>query len=52
MTLGNPERAIGGLAVARPAGVELRPLGRDDFDLALTLVRELYDLPQIGRAHV
>ena len=46
MTLGNPERAIGGLAVARPPGVELRPLGRDDFDLALTLVRELYDLPR------
>lgn len=46
MTLGNPERAIGGLAVARPAGVELRPLGRDDFDLALALVRELYDLPR------
>lgn len=46
MTLGNPERAIGGLAVARPAGVELRPLGRDDFDLAMALVRELYDLPR------
>jgi len=46
MTLGNPERAIGGLAVARPPGVELRPLGRDDFDLALALVRELYDLPR------
>ncbi len=45
MSLGNPERAIGGLAVARPAGVELRPIGRDDFELALTLVRELYDLP-------
>ncbi len=46
MTLGNPERAVGGLAVARPAGVELRPLARGDFEIALTLVRELYDLPR------
>jgi GNAT superfamily N-acetyltransferase len=46
MTLGNPERAIGGLAVARPPGIELRPLGRDDFEIALSLVRELYDLPR------
>jgi GNAT superfamily N-acetyltransferase len=52
LTLGNPERAIGGLAVARPPGVELRPLGRDDFELALTLVRELYDLPRTSaRVH-
>jgi len=50
MSLGNPERAIGGLAVARPAGVELRPLGRDDFELALALVRELYDLPHTDPA--
>ena len=45
MSLGNPDRAIGGLAVARPAGVDLRPLGRDDFGDALTLARELYGLP-------
>jgi ribosomal protein S18 acetylase RimI-like enzyme len=45
MNLGNPERPVGGLAVARPLGVELRPLGRDDFELALALIRELYDLP-------
>ncbi|MDP9243538.1 MAG: GNAT family N-acetyltransferase [Chloroflexota bacterium] len=50
MTLGNPERAIGGLAVARPAGIELRPLGRDDFEIALSLVRELYDLPHTESA--
>jgi len=30
MNLGNPDRAIGGLAVPRPEGVEIRPLGRDD----------------------
>jgi GNAT superfamily N-acetyltransferase len=45
MNLGNPERAVGGLAVPRPAGVDLRPLGRDDFANALNLARELYGLP-------
>jgi ribosomal protein S18 acetylase RimI-like enzyme len=45
MTLGNPDRPVGGLSVRRPAGVELRPLGRDDFRDALTMARELYDLP-------
>jgi GNAT superfamily N-acetyltransferase len=45
MNLGNPERPVGGLAVPRPAGVELRPLGRDDFLEALALARELYGLP-------
>jgi GNAT superfamily N-acetyltransferase len=44
MSLGNPERPIGGLSVPRPAGVEFRPLGRDDFRDALALVRELYGL--------
>lgn len=44
MTLGNPDRPVGGLAVPRPAGVELRPLGRDDFADALALARELYGL--------
>lgn len=44
MELGNPDHAVGGLAVPRPAGVELRPLGRDDFEVALSLVRELYGL--------
>lgn len=46
MGLGNPDRPIGGLAVPRPPGVELRPLGRDDFDIALALIRELYALPE------
>jgi GNAT superfamily N-acetyltransferase len=45
MSLGNPDRPVGGLAVPRPAGVELRPLSRDDFLTALTLLRELYALP-------
>jgi ribosomal protein S18 acetylase RimI-like enzyme len=46
MSLGNPDRPVGGLSVARPAGVELRPLGRDDFTDALAMARELYDLPE------
>ncbi|MEA2651564.1 MAG: hypothetical protein QOI85_1285 [Chloroflexota bacterium] len=45
MNLGNPERPVGGLAVPRPPGVELRPFGRDDFPNALALARELYGLP-------
>ncbi len=44
MSLGNPDRPVGGLAVPAPAGVELRPLGRDDFTDALALARELYAL--------
>jgi ribosomal protein S18 acetylase RimI-like enzyme len=44
VTLGNPDRPVGGLAVPRPDGVELRPLGRDDFTDALALARELYGL--------
>lgn len=46
MSLGNPDRAVGGLAVPRPEGVELRPLGRDDLADAFGLVRELYGLPE------
>jgi ribosomal protein S18 acetylase RimI-like enzyme len=42
MSLGNPDRAVGGLAVPRPSGVDLRPLGRDDLDAALAMVGELY----------
>jgi ribosomal protein S18 acetylase RimI-like enzyme len=45
VSLGNPDRPVGGLAVPRPTGVELRPVGRDDFADALALVRELYALP-------
>ena len=44
MSLGNPDRPVGGLAVPLPAGVELRPLGRDDLVDALRLARELYGL--------
>ncbi|HUH17140.1 MAG TPA: GNAT family N-acetyltransferase [Methylomirabilota bacterium] len=46
MSLGNPDRPVGGLAVPRPAGVELRPLGRADFTDALAMARELYALPE------
>jgi ribosomal protein S18 acetylase RimI-like enzyme len=46
MNLGNPERPVGGLSVRTPPGVELRPLGRGDFSVALELVAELYDLPR------
>jgi GNAT superfamily N-acetyltransferase len=44
MNLGNPDRPVGGLAVPRPPGVEIRPLGRDDFADAIALARELYSL--------
>lgn len=44
MALGNPDRPVGGLAVPRPTGVEIRPLSRDDFTDALALVRELHGL--------
>jgi len=44
VSLGNPDRPVGGLAVQLPTGVELRPLGRDDFTDALALARELYGL--------
>lgn len=45
MNLGNPDHAVGGLAVPRPDGVELRPVGREDLADAAALVRELYGLP-------
>lgn len=45
MGLGNPDRPVGGLSVPRPSGVELRPLGREDFADALAMARELYGLP-------
>jgi ribosomal-protein-alanine N-acetyltransferase len=46
VNLGNPDRAVGGLSVPRPEGVEIRPLARDDFADALALARELYGLPE------
>jgi GNAT superfamily N-acetyltransferase len=45
MSLGNPDRPVGGLSVPRPDGVEIRPLARGDFADAIALVRELYGLP-------
>jgi ribosomal protein S18 acetylase RimI-like enzyme len=45
MNLGNPDRPVGGLSVPRPPGVEIRPLAREDFAAAMSLVRELYGLP-------
>ena len=45
MSSGIPDRPVGGLAVPRPAGVELRPVGRDDFVDVIGLVRALYGLP-------
>jgi GNAT superfamily N-acetyltransferase len=45
VALGNPDHPVGGLSVRRPAGVELRPLGREDFAVALAMARELYGLP-------
>ena len=45
MSLGNPDQPVGGLSVPRPAGVDLRPLGRDDFPQAIAMARELYGLP-------
>lgn len=50
MNLGNPDRPVGGLAVPTPPGVELRPLARDDFEIALALLRELYRLPDADPA--
>ena len=44
MSLGNPDQPVGGLAVRTPPGVELRPLGRDDFPVALDMAREMYGL--------
>lgn len=42
MSLGDPDRPIGGLAVHPPPGVELRPIGRDDQAVALAMARELH----------
>jgi GNAT superfamily N-acetyltransferase len=38
----NPERAVGGIAVRTPPGVELRPLGREDLRAAVAMARELH----------
>ncbi|HEY6607658.1 MAG TPA: GNAT family N-acetyltransferase [Candidatus Limnocylindria bacterium] len=44
MTLGNPDRPVGGLAVPRPDGIEIRPLARDDASAAIALLREHHGL--------
>ncbi len=46
--LGNPDRPVGGIAVRPPPGVELRPLGRDDVEIAVHLAREQRKLPPAG----
>jgi ribosomal protein S18 acetylase RimI-like enzyme len=40
-----PDRPVGGLAVRAPAGVELRPAGRDDLDAVLSLLAERETVP-------
>ncbi|HEX3218977.1 MAG TPA: GNAT family N-acetyltransferase [Candidatus Limnocylindria bacterium] len=47
MSLGNPERPVGGLAVRAPSGVDLRPLSRSDLADAVRLARELHGLPAL-----
>ncbi|HEY8180231.1 MAG TPA: hypothetical protein VIH33_07495, partial [Candidatus Limnocylindria bacterium] len=42
MSLDNPERPVGGLAVRAPSGVELRPIGRDDLAAAVAMARQLH----------
>ncbi len=42
MSLENPERPVGGLAVRAPSGVELRPIGRDDLAEAVAMAREFH----------
>jgi GNAT superfamily N-acetyltransferase len=46
----NPERAVGGIAVRTPPGVELRPLGRDDLRMAVAMARELHGHPPLDDA--
>jgi len=45
MNVGGPERPVGGLAVPAPAGVELRPAGRDDLSAVLRLLAERTSAP-------
>lgn len=45
MSLGNPERPVGGLAVRPPSGVELRPVGRADLADVVAMARELHGYP-------
>jgi GNAT superfamily N-acetyltransferase len=47
MSLGNPERPVGGLAVRAPAGVELRPMARSDLADAVAMARQLHGQPPL-----
>jgi GNAT superfamily N-acetyltransferase len=40
MSVGGPDRPVGGLAVRPPAGVELRPAAREDLGAALALLEQ------------
>src|SRR4029077_17452443 len=40
MSVGGPDRPVGGLAVRPPTGVELRPAARDDLDAVLGLLAQ------------
>jgi hypothetical protein len=40
MSLGGPERAVGGLSVRPPTGVELRPAARGDIEAVLALLAQ------------
>jgi ribosomal protein S18 acetylase RimI-like enzyme len=40
MSVGGPDRAVGGLAVRPPPGIELRPAARDDLDEVLGLLAQ------------
>ncbi len=40
MSVGGPDRPVGGLAVRPPPGVELRPAARDDLEAVLKLLAE------------
>jgi GNAT superfamily N-acetyltransferase len=42
MSVGNPDRPVGGLAVRPPPGIDLQPLGRGDLADAVALARELH----------
>lgn len=50
MSVGGPDRPVGGLAVRPPPGVELRPAARDDLDAVLELLaqRSAVDAPELS----
>lgn len=48
MSLGNPDRPVGGLAVRAPSGVELRPMSRDDLAKAVAMACELHGVDPVA----